>query len=197
VRALFPAFASLSLLAASAVAQNPAIDVSTFIKSSTQTGTLVQDPEAPISFQLTPDWQLTEGARWGDHETTLAFVENESQLRVSLYYQYPLQERPSADPYQTLQQAMLAKVRERVERENIAEYHILPTSVQKRQVGGQPALSFIAEFTSQGQTRVEYMVRILGKNTKAHFFVMGIPATADIDAVCKRLEPIVTSLRIP
>jgi len=65
---------------------------------------------------------------------------------------------------------MEAKVHERVEREGIVDYRIRPGSIQKRQVGGQPALSFIAEFTTQGEARV---------------------------AFCRRLEPIVASLNIP
>ena len=35
---------------------------------------------------------------------------------------------------------------------------------------------------------MEYMVRVLGKNTKAHFFIMGIPATVDIDVKQKNTD---------
>jgi hypothetical protein len=168
-----------------------------FYQSTTPAGTLIQDPEAPISFQLAPGWALRNGMRWGDHETTLYFVETESEIPTAFYYQHPLQQQSATDPYEALRRAMEAKVHERVDREGMPDYHIRPGSVQKRQVGGRPALSFIAEFTSQGQSKVEYMVRVLGKNTKGHFFVMGIPASADIDAFSKRLEPIVASLLIP
>ncbi len=108
----------------------------------------------------------------------------------------PLQPPYPQDAAASLRQGMEAKVLQR-QQEGLPDYHVRPESVQARQVGGQPALSFIAEFTGQGQTRVEYMLRVLGKSTKAHFFVMGFPVTEDINAFCRRFEPIAASLRIP
>ncbi len=73
MRTPFLAIAALAL-AASAAAQNAAaqnaIDVTTFIKATFAGGALIQDPDAPISFQLTPGWVLRSGSRWGNHETT-------------------------------------------------------------------------------------------------------------------------------
>jgi hypothetical protein len=90
---------------------------------------------------------------------------------------------------------MNAKVRQR-QKEGFPDYHVMPESVQSRQVGGQPALSFLGGFNQAGQPRVEYMVRVLGKSTKAHFFVIGIPATEDINAFCARFDQIALSLLI-
>ena len=68
--------------------------------------------------------------------------------------------------------------------------------MQIRVVGGHPALSFIAEYTIQGEAWFEYSVLVLGKNLKAIFYV-GVPATSDIVDFCKRFDVIVNSLRIP
>jgi hypothetical protein len=189
----FLAFAALAL-ATSAAAQN-AIDVTTFIKATFAGGTLLQDPDVPVSFQLTPGWVLRNGSRWGNHETTLSFGETQSGAEVALYYQYPLQAPYPKNVEAALVGGMNAKVRQR-QKEGFPDYHVVPESVQTRQVGGQPALSFLGGFNQAGQPRVEYMVRVLGKNTKAHFFVIGIPATEDINAFCARFDQIALSLLI-
>ncbi len=194
MRKSFLMLAAVGIAAGSVSAQS--VDLSSFIQNSTLGGTLVQDPEAPVSFTLAPGWKLTGGMRWGDHETTLRFVETPSGITVSLYYQYPLQPPFPADTDLALRQAMQAKVRQR-QNEGLPDYRVRPDSIRTRQVGGQPALSFVAEFARGDQTRTEYMLRVLGKGAKAHFFVMGIPAAEDINAFCQRFEPIAASLRIP
>ena len=197
MRALFLTFAAIGLLTTSAPAQNRDIDISAFIRNTSQAGTLIQDPAAPISFQLAPGWSLKNGIRWGDHESTLWFVEAASGITVALYYQSPLHPPFPGDAAAALRQGMEAKVLQRQRDNGISDYRVLPDSIQTRQVGGQPALSFIAQFTNSGGNTVgEYMVRVLGKSTKAHFFVVGIPAN-DISAFCRRLDPITESLRIP
>jgi len=183
------------MLATSATAQTN-IDIITFIKDTTVAGIFIQDPDAPVSFRLPPGWNLINGIRWGDHEITLRFVETPSGIIVSLYYQLPLQPPFPEDADAALRLAMQAKVLQR-QWEGITDYRVRPDSIRTRQVGDQPALSFIAEFASGDQTRVEYMLRVLGKRVKAHFFVMGIPTTEDINAFYERFEPIAASLRIP
>jgi hypothetical protein len=197
VRALFLTFAAIGLLATSAAAQTAQtdIDISTFIKSATQGWTVIQDPEAPVSFQLAPGWNLDRGIRWGDHETTLWFGQAGSRITVALYYQSPLAQPYPQNAAAFLRQGMDAKVAQR-QGEGFADYHVRPDSIQTLQVGGQPALSFIAEFNNGRQARAEYMLRVLGKSTKAHFFVMGIPAE-DIAAFVKSFDPIAETLRIP
>ncbi len=91
---------------------------------------------------------------------------------------------------------MNAKVRQR-QKEGFRDYHVLAGSIQPRQIGGQPALSFLGGFTQAGQARAEYMVRVLGNGTKAHFFVIGIPPSEDINAFCARFDQIAPSLLIP
>jgi hypothetical protein len=76
------------------------------------------------------------------------------------------------------------------------DYHIRSGSIQKRQVGGHPAMSFIGEYTDRGQLVVDYTVQVLGKSTQAQFKAFN-PPTADIDNFCKRFDLIVDSLRIP
>jgi len=195
MRASILTLTAVGIFAASICTAQTGIDVSSFVKETTKAGTLIQDPDAPVSFQLRPGWTLNDGSRWGDHETTLLFEEIASGITVSLYYQSPLQTPYLEGPDAALRQGMEDKVLQR-QRAGLSDYHIRAESVELRQVGDQPALSIIAE-ASAGQTRYEYMLRVLGKTVKAHFFVMGIPANEDINAFCKRFEPIAASLSIP
>jgi hypothetical protein len=194
MRTAILALTAIVLLAPSALARKT--DSAGFIRSETSAGTLIQDPDAPVSFELPPGWTLSSVTRWGNHETTLSFEETSSGITGALYYQYPLQPPFPKDDAASLRGGMLAKVRQ-LQREGLTDYHIRADSVQTREVGGQPVLSFVAEFTAQGQSRVEYMVRVLGKTTKAHFFVQGIPAASDINAFREGFDLIANSLQIP
>ncbi len=41
-------------------------------------GNKVKDPDAPVSLELTAGWKLVDAVRWGDHETTLAFLDEKT-----------------------------------------------------------------------------------------------------------------------
>jgi hypothetical protein len=64
-------------------------------------------------------------------------------------------------------------------------------------VDGHPALSLVGEYTApRGQPMVEYLLRVLGSNGKAEFFVK-LPATADLASFVKRLGSLAQTLRMP
>jgi hypothetical protein len=196
MRQWFFAVTALLVTGASGAAQQMPIVIEDFTKPATAVGTVVSDPKAPVSFQLAPGWSVQNGLRWGNHETTLWFTESGVDTSASLYYQYPVTPDPPADAQAALREGIEAKVRQRINDELIVDYQVRPNSIQTRTVGGNPAISFIADFTQNGEPKVEYMVRVLGKTAKAHFFVM-TTATADVDEFFKRLDAIVATLQIP
>jgi len=202
MRATFLSYTALSLVAlvvaasTGAAQQQTAIRVGDFTRSAADGRTLVKDPAAPALFELPKGWVLLDGVRWGDHETTLKLKEVYSNIEASFYYQFPVRNPNPADPAAALWGAMEAKVRQRRDKEGMVDYHIRPDSVLSRTVAGKPALSFFADFTNpQGEPAVEYMLRVLGGNVKAHFFLAS-PATAELDAFVKRLDAVADSLRI-
>jgi hypothetical protein len=180
--------AAIALVGSSALAQE--IQVTDFTKDG---GSVVKDPDAPVSFQLPQGWKLFGGTRWGDHETTLQLADASSGIRVALYYQYPLQ-KPSKDARAALQEGIDAKVRQR-QGERMTDYHVQQGSVHDLVVGGHPAASFVGEFTADGKPEAEFMLRVLGQNTKAHFILM-MPAGKDFEALLERLAPLIVTLNI-
>ena len=81
--------------------------------------------------------------------------------------------------------------------EGLTDYHVQAGSVQREVIGGNPALAFLGDYTSKdGQPEVEYMFRVLGNMSKAHFYFR-MPGTAEVKVFVDRLIPVVQSLRIP
>jgi hypothetical protein len=133
----------------------------------------VKDPDAPVSFELPQGWRLVSGHRWGEHETTLQLADAESGTRLALYYQYPLQ-KTFADARVALHQWIDMKVRQR-RGEGLTDYHVQPGSARDLVIGGQPAESFVEEFTAAGKPEAEFILHVLGQTTKAHFFLRMAP----------------------
>jgi hypothetical protein len=175
------------------------IRVADFTRPGLQGSTIVQDPEAPISFELPAGWRLSGGVRWGTHETTLTFIDTRSGLWANAYYQYPIANPPAPDLEGVLRFGMENKVKQRQEREGLKDYKIRPDSVQQAVVDGRPALSWVADFTARSprpQPMTEYMLRYIGANGKADIFTQ-MPASLDVGAFLNRMMPIIQSLRIP
>ena len=168
-----------------------------FVVEDGQGVTTIQDPNAPVSFQLPAGWTLLRGVRWGDHETTLFLLDTTSSTAaITVYYQYPIQSAIPLNLDAALVAGMQNKVKQR-QQEGLKNYHIRTGSGQTSVVDGRPALSFIGDFNMpQGQAMSEYMLRVLGANTKAEFFVK-VPAAADLGSFSKRLVSIAQTLRMP
>jgi hypothetical protein len=165
-----------------------------FIEKTDASGTVVRDPDAPVSFGLPPEWVLIGGARWGQNETTLMFKDRDSGITAALYYQHPYQIPREHTADTELLSGMDNKVVLR-QREGFTEYTIRAYTIQKRTVGDLPAISFVAQYTRDTHPKVEYMVRVLGSGTKAHFFVTLRPEV-DLNAFLKSFDGIVETLKI-
>jgi len=187
-----------SLLSAAPPPPQTSIRVVDFARPGPQGSTIVQDPDAPISFELPAGWRLASGMRWGTHETTLTFRDTQSGLWANAYYQYPLQNPPAPDLEGVLRFGMENKVKQR-QHEGLKDYRIRPESVQPAVVDGRPALSWVADFTARGPRRqpmTEYMLRYIGANGKADVFTQ-LPSSFDVGGFVNRMMPIIQSLRIP
>jgi len=187
------------LLGSVCLAQQPQIPIvpQDFVRPGGNGSTIVQDPAAPVSFELPAGWFLTTGMRWGTHETTLSILDRASGATATVYYQYPIVAKIPVDLDAALRAGMEAKVKQRRDREGLKNYHVRAGSVQTSVVDGRPALSFIGDFTGpRGQAMNEYMLRVLGSDAKAEFFVH-MPARADLGAFTARLGEVIQTLRIP
>jgi hypothetical protein len=185
----------LFVLAFGLLAFGQQIDPDYFIKERSGDGIVVHDPSALVSFRLPRGWELSRGERWGDHETTLWFKDGDSQVLYTFYYQYPLNPPVTVDPDTSLRLSIENKIKQRRESEKISDYSVRSGSVRKRDIGGLPAMSYIGDFTISNRPQHEYMIRVLGKTTKGHFF-FALPDTADLEGAVRKLEDIAVTLRM-
>jgi hypothetical protein len=158
--------------------------------------TVVQEPDSPVSFRLPAGWSVANVNHWGDHQTTIRFRQTTEGLGYSLYYQFPANPPVSGDPYAELDTAIQDKVRERQTEEGMADYRVRPESARKLEIGGLPAITFIADYTANGAPYQEYLLRVIGKSCRAQFF-FSLPGGLDVQYAIQRLEPIAATLRIP
>jgi hypothetical protein len=197
MRASVLLFAASTLFAAAAPQPPTPINVHDFVHADTPNSTTVQDPAAPVSFELPAAWALASGVRWGDHETTLQIRDTVTGIFGSIYYQYPIQSAIPSDLDAALAAAMALKVRQRQEKEGLKDYHVRAGSPQSSVVDGRLALSFIGDFTARGgKPMSEYLLKVLGTNGKAEFFVK-VPATLDLASFETSLNSIAHSLHVP
>jgi hypothetical protein len=74
-------------------------------------------------------------------------------------------------------------------------YRIRPGSVERRTVGGRPALRCLADFTQGGVKMVEYLTWVSGENASGQFFAQ--VDALELEALRHRLDPIIDTLRLP
>jgi hypothetical protein len=79
-------------------------------------------------------------------------------------------------------------------RKNLTAYQVRPDSIQPRVIGGQQALSAVADYTRNGHPMAEYLTWIF--SPKAHALFYGRAPAADLDAFRARLDAIVNSAEV-
>ena len=147
-----------------------------------------RDPEFAVCVKMPQGWKVGDAFRWGDHQTTARLIGPGDANAGSLYFKMVpgFHRQPPGNPE--------GKTAERV-REGLADYTIRPASVERRTIGGQPAVSFVADFTRDRARMVEYVTWVSGENATAEFFAR-VPAS-ELVGLRKRLDPIIESLKLP
>jgi tetratricopeptide (TPR) repeat protein len=85
--------------------------------------------------------------------------------------------------------------------QDFKDYRIRPESVQYKTIGGNPAVSAVADYSGTWGEKAatgpmtEYLVWICGKNTYVQFFARTAPA--DLPALQNRIEELIESAVIP
>jgi len=154
-----------------------------------------RDPEFAVSVKMPQGWRVAQAHRWGDHETTVRLIGPENSDAGSLYFRMrPNTARSPEEEYAQLLSDPASKVGQRVAA-GVADYRIRPGSVERRTVGGRPALSCIAEFTQGGVSMVEHLTWVSGENAYALFFAQA--AASELQSLRQRLDPIIDTLKLP
>ena len=171
------------------------------VSCTADAGSLVcRDMTYDVSFRLPEGWSVETSWRWGDRESTVAFVDPQKttgQTAPSLNYRPPPSSLPGTPEgiQAMLQRSAESKVNQR-RGEGMPDYRLRSGSCQARMVGGQAARSCIAEYTGEsGIPMAEYLTFVRTQNTSALFFGR-IPAPA-LDSYRKRFDTIIETLQIP
>jgi hypothetical protein len=153
-----------------------------------------RDPDYAVSVKVPDGWTVGEAFRWGDRQTTARLIPPGSSDSGRLYFKMRPNTAGSEEEEYTLLANPESKAAQRVAA-GLADYKIRPGSVQRRKVGGRPALSCLADFTQDGVKMVEYQTWVSGENAYALFFAQ-VPAT-ELDALRRWLDPIIETLKLP
>jgi erythromycin esterase-like protein len=152
-----------------------------------------RDPDFPVFIRLPKGWSVAQAWRWGERETTMTF--QAPQMAGQLYFKLRSNPAKSEEEARELLRAEVdAKTAQRVS-SGLTDYKVRDASIQRRTVGGHPALSCIADFTQNGEPMVEYLTWVSGDGAGALFFAR-VPAE-ELNALRMRLDPVIESLKLP
>ena len=141
-----------------------------------------------IEFNVPAGWKL-EGDTDSSDSGQIVIVSQPNSMRSLAVWLKP-------DP--TAPADMAAKLKHDVDRKHEdrdAGWVIRPSSVQMRSVGGQQAITAIADYKEGGNTMVEYMTWV--RSTKGRAFFFGSAKTEDLAAVQGAIEQMLASALIP
>jgi hypothetical protein len=154
-----------------------------------------RDPEFAVSVKVPQGWKVGQAFRWGDHETTARLIGPENADGGALYFKMSSSgARSEEEEYAMLSRNPELKAAQRVA-VGMEDYRIRLGSVERRTVGGRPALSCVADFTRNGVTMAEYLTWVSGEHASAQFFAQ--VAASELDGLRHRLDSIIETLNLP
>lgn len=157
------------------------------------------DAKFGVSLSYPQGWVVEEMQRWGKNggENTVFFaVPKRSQLRPSMYYQLFSPSMPAPDHGDI--QAYLRGIADSKEKSRIGafgNYRNVPESLEFRQFGGRPGMSYFAVYSMRGQVMEEYFIRIIGEKGYVMFFVQR-PAD-DVNAIRTLVNQMAGTVQVP
>jgi len=155
-----------------------------------------RDNKFGVSVSFPAGWKWSKTKRWGDHESTVVFKDPKGDRELKLYVKL-LKSAENLSP-EDMDKKLMSEAEYKVvqrKRQGLSDYRIRPGTYQRRIVHHAPALSWVSEFTDDGEYMVEYLTRIRSVNSNALFFAF-IPAD-ELEDFRKRVDPIIESLGIP
>jgi len=166
-------------------------------KPSKSSGQEYRDDETGVSFALPADLSIQQASRWGDRETTVIWLNDPGAQRFAALYFKIFTSAQDGSP-----DAVMLRLRNEVEPkvaqrigQGIADYRIDMKDCRASTVGGRPALSCRATYTSQGQPMGEYLTWVGSANSLALFFGRA-PAT-EFDSFRAQFDGVIQTLKIP
>jgi|SRR5579871_320925 len=150
-----------------------------------------QDAKIGLSFNADPGWIVRANDVPQADQTSVRMLDPEVQAFVMLVGKQEKIDKIQIT--QKLQTDMDEGVK--AETKQLKDYHLRPDSVQTRQIGGQQAISTVADYMdSSSGPMVEYVIDIRTENTKAAFITH--MAASDLAAFQKRFDPMVNTIQL-
>jgi hypothetical protein len=149
-----------------------------------------QDAKIGLSFTAAPGWIVRPEQPSEKDETNLFLLDPEPKGSAVLWAQVKKTEKSE------IARQLRAAVDEQVEHRSkyLKDYKIRPETMQTRQVGGNQALSCVAEFVDDKKEMVEYLTFVRSENTTSLFSAM--VEASGLDEFRKRVDPILETLKI-
>jgi hypothetical protein len=143
-----------------------------------------QHPATGISFALPADWSVVKEGE------TVVLQDSVTHFEAAVWMR--AEKHPTTQIQKLLLAALDAKAASRT---SFTGYQIRADSIQTRVIGGQQALSAVADYTRNGRPMNEYLTWIFSAKNHALFF--GRVPPAKLDAFRARLDIVINSAIVP
>lgn len=154
------------------------------------------DDKYHLMGKLPDGWSILKSERWGKLETTISLRDPEHPAAIpNIYYQMftePMQpvDTNTADAWLRKQATYKAKQRIRNGSSDYVNGELL-----SRTIGGQPAVSWTATYTRNGEPWAEYLTRVYSPDCTL-LFTLRAPA-ADLPAMTPGFENVILTTTVP
>lgn len=156
----------------------------------------LRDAANGVSARIPPGWTVADAAVAGERATSIAIV-SPTHPDTSLGFYYRIHSAPPPAPVNGVEAFMReqAQTKEKDRQANSPDYKNRPDSFVFRELNGQPALSWTADFTRGDRKWSEYLTRILGKNSVALLFLN--TSAEGIDALRPAVDGMAATVQLP
>lgn len=156
-----------------------------------------KDPVYGVSLSYPSGWEVRDAQRWGkDNKENTLFLAAvwPSESRPSVYWA-PLNEKPEPGK----EEAYFRMVAERKAASRVAsgmsDYANVAGSFEFFQIGGRPAMRYLARYTIRGKPVAEFFTRVLGEQTMVMLFVQMPPD--ELASLRPELDRMMATVRLP
>ena len=152
------------------------------------------NPATGIEFTLPAGWSVVKTTPTSDNGDTVTLMDAVSKREAAVWMRaekHPTLRTQDGQIPKLLLAALDAKAASRT---NLTGYQVRSDSIQPRVIGGQQALSAVADYTQNGHPMVEYLTWIF--SPKAHALFYGRAPAASLDAFRARLDEVVVSYQL-
>ena len=145
-----------------------------------------------VALTAPPNWRL-EGSAGSSDGGDMATFSTSNFKAGTLAVWMKADDAKGSDIAATLQGYLRNKIR--TNPQSWPDWTVRPESVQSRVVSGQQALGAVADYTEDGQKKVEYLIWV--RSAKNHVLFLGHAAPEDLGALQQGLDQLASTSVIP